>query len=168
VRVQIKTPEYEAWQSMKARCLNPRHRFFKHYGGRGIKVCEQWRQSFANFVADMGPRPSPDHSLDRIDNNGHYGPGNCRWVTQKEQCNNRRSNHHVTFNGETRTISQWAEVTGILKSCIRLRLKAGWSIEAALTTPSRATPNPKPFVARALRRLCDGAEWRMGCAEYQP
>jgi hypothetical protein len=83
------TPEHRAWLDMRKRCVNPRNKKFKHYGGRGIRVCERW-DSFANFYADLGPRPSPLHSLDRIDNDGNYESGNCRWATRSEQRRNQR------------------------------------------------------------------------------
>jgi hypothetical protein len=85
------TPEYQSWKSMKDRCLNKRNRAFKHYGGRGITVCDRWIKSFEDFYSDMGPRPSPRHSLDRYpDNNGNYEPGNCRWATSAQQRANQR------------------------------------------------------------------------------
>lgn len=85
-----RTAEYRIWKLMKRRCLNPNHATYKYYGGRGVKVCERWLHNFPNFLADVGRRPSAKHTLDRIDNAGDYAPDNCRWVTMKTQCNNRR------------------------------------------------------------------------------
>lgn len=84
-----KSPEYRSWASMIARCENPKYHHFHRYGGRGIRICERWRNSFELFLSDMGPRPSLKHSLDRKDNDGNYEPGNCRWATAKEQRLNR-------------------------------------------------------------------------------
>lgn len=128
--------EYSAWQEMRARCRNPSHAAYRHYGGRGITVCDAWRESFEAFLADMGRRPSPDHSLDRIDNDGNYEPGNVRWATRERQARNRRSSVLVTFRGVERSVPDWAEDLGISAQTLSHRLKAGWPLERALTTPS--------------------------------
>jgi hypothetical protein len=133
------TPTYKSWQRMRARCrdlANPR------YGGRGIRVDPRW-DAFENFLADMGDRP-PGMDIDRIDNDGPYAPGNCRWATPKENCNNRSSNRHLDFDGRSLTISQWADELGISQTALNLRLLAGWSIERALTTPLRIVATREP------------------------
>lgn len=131
------TPEYKTWLGMKSRCTNPRYPDFFRYGGRGIFICDRWigPDGFLNFRNDMGLKPSPLHSIDRINNDGPYSPENCRWATSPEQCRNRRSNRHLTFNGETKLLSDWAKTSGISMKRLHARLKRGWSIERALTTP---------------------------------
>lgn len=103
---------YVSWQQMIYRCYLPTRLAFKDYGGRGIKVCDRWLK-FENFLADMGERPEGDWSIDRMDTNGNYEPGNCRWATRLQQNQNRRGNHAVEFNGKTQTLRQWARELGI-------------------------------------------------------
>lgn len=129
------TKTYWTWQRMKGRCLRKYSIGYHNYGGRGIKVCDRWLNSFENFYADMGLKPE-GKSIDRIDNNGNYTPENCRWATQKEQANNTRSNVRITLNGKTRTISQWLDRTNQTKSLFHRRRKLGWSIRKALMTPT--------------------------------
>lgn len=130
--------EHNSWYSLRSRCRNPKDHAFHNYGGRGIKVCERW-ESFENFLADMGPRPSPKHSIDRIDVNGDYCPENCRWATRQEQNSNRRDCHYLTHNGETLTVYEWARRTGLSDGAIRYRMKQGWSVAKTLTTPATIT-----------------------------
>lgn len=129
--------EYIIWTNMIGRCQNPNLPHFKHYGGRGIKVCERWRGSFQNFYDDMGPRPSKKHTLDRKENDGDYTPENCRWATRKEQANNKVSSVRVEFNGITLTVAQWAEKIGMPYFSLRERFRRGWTPERALTEPRR-------------------------------
>jgi hypothetical protein len=129
------TPEYAAWAGMRQRCLNPNDSQYHYYGGRGIKVCERWA-SFEAFFADVGPRPSPKHSIDRINNNGDYEPGNVRWATVSQQQRNTRARKRVTFRGESLLIVEWAERLGLSQHLIYRRIWiAGWSVEDALTIP---------------------------------
>jgi len=130
------SPEYGSWRAMKERCQNPRSSKFYLYGGRGIAICDRW-QRFDNFFADMGPKPTPDHTLERIDTNGNYEPDNCRWIPGAEQAANRRNNHRVTIGEDTRTIAEWRRHFHISKSTYDARIHLGWSIESALTTPVR-------------------------------
>jgi hypothetical protein len=125
---------YSIWANMLARCSNPSSAMFKHYGGRGIYVCERWH-IFDNFHKDMGVRPE-GRSLDRIDNNGPYGPTNCRWADKNTQSRNRRRLHLITFNGQTKIITDWAKDIGIQPSSLSQRLKNGWPLTRALTEPA--------------------------------
>lgn len=136
------TSEYRIWTHIKSRCLNKKVPEYKHYGGRGISICDRWRESFENFIADMGSRPSALHSIDRIDNNGNYEPSNCRWSTQKEQTNNTRANRKVLIDSETKNMTQWADSIGIKKEIIFKRLKRGISGKRLLEAPFA----PKTFV----------------------
>lgn len=132
------TPEFRSWYSMKTRCYNEKSHAYPDYGGRGIKVCERWLNSFELFLKDMGPRPSVGHSIERNDNNGDYEPGNCRWATRLEQSNNKRSNKKFNIDGELKTITQLAKERGILVSTLARRLsRDSLSIEEALSRPNR-------------------------------
>lgn len=133
------TKVYKAWRSMLKRCLDQHHKSFKRYGGRGIKICRRWKR-FENFLADMG-EPKPKFSLGRIDNDLGYSKNNCRWETAKQQANNRANSRLLKLNGETLTISQWAEKIGMPHCTISRRLRLGWSIAKALTKPPRRQKN---------------------------
>lgn len=133
-----KTPEYRSWCSMNSRCNNRGHHAYPHYGGRGITVCERWK-SFELFLADMGPRPSLKHSIDRIDVNGNYEPGNCRWATTLEQRLSSRGVRNVEINGVTRRLKEWADISAIPFDVLFKRLQAGWDPMRAITQPRRVT-----------------------------
>lgn len=126
---QSKSKAYNAWSNITDRCTNPNNKDFHHYGGRGIQVCERWRNSFEAFLLDMGQPPSSKHSIDRIQVDGNYEPSNCRWATQKEQTRNMRKSHMLTWEGKTQCISAWAEELNVPRHLFHSRLKLGWSIE---------------------------------------
>lgn len=111
---------YKIWEAMKGRCNNPSDNSYSRYGGRGIKVCERWNK-FSNFEKDMFSSYSLGLTIERVDNNGDYEPGNCRWATVKEQANNRRSNHPVTYKGTTKNLNEWIEQLGLKGSTVRQR-----------------------------------------------
>ena len=129
-----KSSEYTAWGNMKGRCLDTKNREYPNYGGRGIKICERWL-AFENFIADLGLKPTPEHSLDRIDVNGPYEPGNVKWSSRKEQNNNKRDTRYVMFKGVETPIQYVVAELGMPRSTLQMRLDRGWSIEEALYTP---------------------------------
>lgn len=129
------TSEYCIWAGIIARCCNPSNNAYPRYGGRGIVVCERWRNSFENFYTDMGPRPTPEHSIDRVNNDGNYEPGNCRWATDIEQANNKRTNVIVGESGLT--LAQIADGSSIGYKNIHQRLSRGMCLEDALSTELR-------------------------------
>jgi hypothetical protein len=129
---KAKTRTYQAWASMKRRCLNPNVRDYNNYGGRGISICQRWMDSFEAFLNDMGEIPD-GMSIDRIDNDANYEPANCRWATRKQQARNTRSNRIVTYNGESKCLVEWSEKTRIPYQILWGRLSKGWSVEDALT-----------------------------------
>lgn len=128
------TKEFFAWRGILTRCTNKNDAAYKNYGGRGINVCDRWAE-FKNFFEDMGLAPSKKHSIDRIDNNKGYYKENCRWTVSKVQNRNRRDTHMVTYNGETKCITEWAECLGMTFQALFYRLKRGWSLERAFTYP---------------------------------
>lgn len=133
------TFEYRVWAGIKKRCLNPSEPSYPRYGGRGITICTRWIDSFEAFFLDMGATPSLEHSIDRIDNNLGYTPDNCRWATTSEQARNQSRNKMLTFRGETKCMSDWADCLGLGRSTLRKRLKMGWPVDAALETPVKGS-----------------------------
>ena len=127
------TPSYRIWKSMISRCTYPTNISYKNYGGRGITVCNRWMDSFKNFYHDMGDVPR-NMTLERVDNNKNYNPDNCKWATDKEQANNRRSNNILSYNGRSMNISQWAIVLNIKRKTLSWRIHNGWSIQRAFAT----------------------------------
>lgn len=122
-----KSKEFKTWSMMKDRCNNHKNDSYSHYGGRGIEVCDEWVNDFMQFYTDMGPKPTPKHSIERNDVNGNYCKENCRWATIEEQANNRRDNVRITYQGKDMTAQQWGAYLGISSLKIRRRLKKGLS-----------------------------------------
>lgn len=134
----INKPEYNSWRAMVARCTNKNYWAYHRYGGRGIKICDRWINSFPNFLEDMGKKPTPKHSLDRINNKGNYEPDNCRWANQYEQSSNIEKNVKVTINNTTHHVAEWAKLYNINLQTVYSRVKQqGWSWDKAITTPTK-------------------------------
>lgn len=134
-RLGYKTRTYEIWCGMIGRCNNAKHRQFCDYGGRGIKICERWLE-YPNFLADMGEIPA-GMSIDRINNDANYEPSNCRLATPSQQSRNTRRNHLVEFRGRTMPLVEACELAGVHYERVRMRLKAGWTLESAINKPIR-------------------------------
>jgi hypothetical protein len=128
--------EWSAWGCAKSRCYRRSDPQWKNYGGRGITMCDAWRNDVGIFLRDMGPRPE-GYSLDRINNDGPYAPGNCRWATPKQQSNNTRRNRVIEFRGERHNVTEWAAILNLNYGLLKRRLGRGWSTERALTQPAR-------------------------------
>lgn len=125
---------YRAWNNMLSRCYCETMVNYPNYGGRGITVCEEWRKSFEAFKAWSLLNGYKEHlTIDRIEVNGNYEPSNCRWITNKEQQNNRRNNRYITFKNETHTIKEWSEITGVHHKTLAYRIDRGWDLEKAMT-----------------------------------
>lgn len=162
-----RTQEYHIWACMRDRCCNVNNHSYVFYGGRGITVCERWLNSFVTFFDDMGIRPSLQHSIERIDNDGNYScghceeclrngwPANCCWATRPQQARNTSRNRLLTHNGQTMCLAAWAETLGINIVTLHSRLKAGWSVEKSLTTPVRV----QNHLFTSNRRTYSLAEW---------
>ena len=131
------TKEYRAWADMRRRCNNPNRPQYARYGGRGIKVCDRWQTSFADFYADVGPAPSKEHILDRVDNDGNYEPGNVRWASARDSTNNREVTLHVEVDGMQLPVTVAAELLGCTDAALRARLKKGDSPERAGRAPRK-------------------------------
>lgn len=136
---------------MKSRCFRKNNKKFKEYGGRGIKVCERWLK-FDNFYEDMGEAPV-NMSIDRIDNNGNYEPGNCRWATAKQQNNNKRNTITITANGETKTVAEWCQKLNVSRSLICNRKNRGWTEDEIINIQKRKTI-PKEIKRKKIKRIC--------------
>ena len=133
-QTEYRQAEYSIWCGMRRRCMDPKNPGYFRYGGAGISVCARWLQ-YKNFLADMGRRPSENHTLDRIDSVGNYAPDNCRWATRLEQGQNRTGAVLLVFGGQSLTITQWACKIGLKRRSLARRLERGWSVEQALSIP---------------------------------
>lgn len=152
-RRSTKNPVYHTWHDMHRRCTDSRRPEWKNYGGRGIRVCDEW-SDFEVFARFMGERP-PGMTIERIDNNGNYEPGNVKWATRAEQSLNRRVARLVTIDGVTRTMSEWSRRTGVQARTIRHRLRSGWDMERAITEPAHTKSRFR------------GATWHKQCRKWQ-
>lgn len=140
-------PLFNIWKAIIQRCENPKHDAYPLYGGRGVTICDRWRNDFDAFATDVGPRPSRQHTIDRIDNDGNYEPGNTRWATWSQQGRNRRNTVMVEWRGRSISLNDAAELAGLDHATLAWRLKRGWATERAMTTPSLMATNkgrPKP------------------------
>lgn len=146
------------YHNIKTRCSNPNYDKYNYYGGKGITMCDEWLASYDAFESwALEHGYTDDLTIDRIDVNKGYSPDNCRWVTWKEQANNRTSNRHITYNGETKTLQQWAEQFDIKPNTISQRLNSGWPIEQALTQPATTKFYPAPITFNGETHTM--AEW---------
>lgn len=130
-----KTRIYSIWRSIKKRCYNKQAKEYQWYGAKGIQMCERWKNSFLEFLKDMGEDPSPQHTIDREDTSGNYEPENCRWATQKEQANNTSKNVHIEYNGEVKTLKQWSEFYDMNITTFSKRYYKGMTFEEIISTP---------------------------------
>lgn len=142
----VRPDGYGSWKAMQSRCYTQSDPSYSDYGGRGIRMCDRWlgQGGLSNFLADMGPKPDKHYSVERIDPNGNYCPENCRWANPFEQSNNRRGLNWITHNGKTQTITQWNRELGLGVGGLELRLRRGWSLHEAISTPRLGGLRPPP------------------------
>ena len=157
-------PEYMAWSRMKSRCQNPNNLKYHRYGGRGIVVCDKWVEDFLAFYTDMGPRPSSKHSLDRIDNDGNYEPGNCRWALPSVQSNNRSTTRILEYAGFVGHIKAMARHVGMTPALLKARLDLGWDVVRAVETPPHSDEKWVTFNGRTQSLSAWGRETGFGGA----
>lgn len=139
-----RSPEYRCWIDIKSRCQNPSHKMYPYYGGRGIKICVQWQNSFETFFSVVGPRPTPLHTIDRFpDNDGNYEPGNVRWATRQQQIDNRRTTRIVIVDGQNMSLTQACANLNVSRKMVSARLERGWPAAKALSTPAVFTRKAK-------------------------
>ena len=148
--------EYTCWRNMNNRCRNPNNPAFKNYGGRGITVCDRWKSSYENFLADMGPRPSPAHSIERNDNDLGYSPSNCRWATKAEQFANRRCTMRVELAGQTFPLRDVCAFIGAPFEPVRGRLRLGWHLSRAISEPRMVRGIERPIFRIPSRSMPNG------------
>jgi hypothetical protein len=158
------SPEYMVWARMKARCNNPNNPKYYRYGGRGISVCARWEGDFAAFYADMGAKPSPAHSLDRIDNDKGYTPENCQWALPAAQANNRSTTRTHEYRGFVGTRDALAKHTGVPSRLLKFRLDLGWDIARAIETPSHADERHVTLAGKTQSLSAWGRETGLGGA----
>lgn len=144
-RVGPQSREYTVWKAIKQRCHNPNNPRYRDYGGRGVTVCLRWRRDFSAFLDDAGTSPSKAHTLDRIDNDRGYEPGNVRWMTRKSQNRNKRNTRWVTIDGKTMSLIDAAEMLNVNYITVYSRVQRGWDAVKALTHPVDTTRQPKAF-----------------------
>lgn len=143
---RAKTREYRTWSEIIQRCHNPKSTAYPYYGAKGVTVCDRWRESFESFLEDMGEKPSPDHSIDRVETTGNYDPENCRWATRKEQDQNKRNTRRIKFLGRTECLAEWARILGIPYSSLLLRCNNGTDHELMMQRYQVLTKcNQAPF-----------------------
>ncbi len=150
---QSESPEFQAWLGAKQRCTNPKVHNYQRYGGRGITF---GFPDFAKFFAEVGPRPSDKHSLDRINNAKGYEPGNVRWATMTAQCRNKGNNRMLTYQGKSQCMADWAEELGLPYSALKMRLRSGWSTEKALSAPVKRRQKSSPSRQRGRQQTDAG------------